>query len=203
MASAIGGRLQKWGLERYKNLTAFAEGLGMSPQNLNAYLRGYRIPGNTLKGRLRELGCDIGWLMTGQSERLQPELFEVAQYPIVSHIRAGGGTVAEEPRIEYTRTAAGPAGPKYRGALFFEVRGDSMEPRWEEGDLVLVHPKVRPKNGEYGIVCWDKEDGSLKKLFYQKGAIVLQSINPSYQAIVVDPKAVWFIGKVLLTKHKD
>jgi repressor LexA len=139
--------------------------------------------------------------MTGQSEKILPEHFDVAEYPIVSHIRAGNGTV-REPKVHYTETAAGPAGPKYKGSLFFEVKGDSMEPRWEEGDLVLVNPKTKPKNGEYGIVCWDREDGSLKKVFYQRDRLLLQAINPAYEAIVVENKSVWFIGKVILTRHK-
>lgn len=38
----------------------------MTPQQLNGYLTGARLPGNEMHSRLRSLGCDIEWLMTGQ-----------------------------------------------------------------------------------------------------------------------------------------
>jgi transcriptional regulator with XRE-family HTH domain len=45
----------------------FARALGMTLQGLNPYLQGSSIPGNKLQTRLRELGCDIEWLMTGKT----------------------------------------------------------------------------------------------------------------------------------------
>ena len=77
-----------------------------------------------------------------------------------------------------------------------------MEPKWEEGDYVLVNPKIRPKNGQWGVTCWDGEDGALKKNFYQKDKIVLQSLNTKYAAVTIDKEQVWFIGKVVSTIHK-
>lgn len=48
-------------------MTAFAVALGMRPQTLNNYLAGQMNPGNVLQARLRKLGCDIEWLMTGRT----------------------------------------------------------------------------------------------------------------------------------------
>lgn len=47
-------------------MAEFARALGMRPQTLNNYLAGQAKPGNVLQARLRELGCDIEWLMTGK-----------------------------------------------------------------------------------------------------------------------------------------
>ncbi len=46
----------------------YAEELGITQGNLQLYLSGDRIPGNKLQQKLRELGCDIEWLMTGKSK---------------------------------------------------------------------------------------------------------------------------------------
>lgn len=205
--SAVSKRLREQVLSRYESLAEFARSLGMKAQTLNDYLSGRSLPGNKLQARLRELGFDVEFIMTGkQTAARMKENFGKVSYPLVSHIRAGSGTVAGAVTafdVQSKRAIQGPTDPAYKGALFFEVRGKSMEPRWEEGDLVLVHPGFKPKNGDYGVICWEREEGALKKIFYQSGKIMLQSINPLYESILVDPREVWFLGKVLWTKHKS
>lgn len=175
-------------------------------QHVNKYLSGELNAGGLVPLLLDE-GCDIQWLMTGKSaETSQSDIarrFTGAQYPVVSHIRAGRGNVRTTYEYDSRVTLEGPADPKYKGSLYFAVKGDSMEPRWEEGDYVLVNPKVKPKHGEYGVCCWDGEDGALKKIFYQKDKVVLQSLNPNYPAVTIEKASVWFIGKVVLTQHKQ
>ncbi len=199
---SVSQRLREAGIARYGTLAEFARALEMKPQSLNDYLSEKSLPGNKLQSRLRELNFDVEFIMTGKSRSENPDEFGQVTYPIVSHIRAGSGTVNPY-EVQSRRMSEGPVDLKYKGSLFFEVRGNSMEPRWEDGDLVLVNPKLKPKNGDYGVVCWDQEDGALKKVFFKQGKLILQSINPVYQAIFVEPKSVWFIGKVLWTKHKE
>jgi transcriptional regulator with XRE-family HTH domain len=45
----------------------FAAKLGISTQQLTNYLNGRSVPGNVMQVRLRQLGCDIEWLMTGKT----------------------------------------------------------------------------------------------------------------------------------------
>ena len=156
--------------------------------------------------KLFDLGCDTNWVMYGQTKEevdaKYAAMYSGAQYPIVSHIRAGRGNVKTTYEYDSKVTLEGPADPKHKGSLYFAVTGDSMEPRWEEGDYVLVNPKLKPKHGEYGVCCWDNEDGGLKKIFYQKDKVVLQSLNPNYPAVTIEKSSVWFIGRVVLTQHK-
>ena len=49
--------------------SAFAKMLGITPQLLNDYLSGRRIPGNKMQDRLRTLKVDLAWLITGQKEK--------------------------------------------------------------------------------------------------------------------------------------
>lgn len=39
----------------------------MAPENLTPYLSGKRVPGNKLQAKLRELECDLHWLMFGET----------------------------------------------------------------------------------------------------------------------------------------
>lgn len=49
-------------------MTGFAAALDVSPQTLNSYLSGKMQPGNKLQSKLREIGCDVEWLMTGKKD---------------------------------------------------------------------------------------------------------------------------------------
>jgi transcriptional regulator with XRE-family HTH domain len=48
-------------------MVEFAKALEMRPQTLNNYLSGQARPGGILQDRLRQLGCDIAWLMYGET----------------------------------------------------------------------------------------------------------------------------------------
>lgn len=72
----IGQRLRDFGDGHYNSLVEFARALEISPQQLNAYVSGQRIPGNAMQSRLRDLGCDIEWLMTGKRAAVQSQAYK-------------------------------------------------------------------------------------------------------------------------------
>ena len=59
-------RIRRFGLKKFGSIKEFAEAMGMSPSNLQAYLQNRREPGTTILKRLIELGCDMDWLLTGE-----------------------------------------------------------------------------------------------------------------------------------------
>ena len=65
-SSEIGKRLREFGLSKFTSMAEFARALDLPPQSLNSYLSGNFMPGNKMQSKLRELGCDIEWLMTGK-----------------------------------------------------------------------------------------------------------------------------------------
>lgn len=64
----IGQRLRKWGVGRYGSVKNFADKLDIVSEGLSPYLNDKRIPGNKMQSKLRNLGCDITWLITGQKQ---------------------------------------------------------------------------------------------------------------------------------------
>lgn len=67
--ATIGKRLREFGEKRYGTMAEFARALDVIPQTLNGYLIGIQRPGNVMQDRLRKLGADIEWIMTGKSYR--------------------------------------------------------------------------------------------------------------------------------------
>lgn len=61
------GRLRYFAHTKYGSIKALAAAMGVSPSTLSQYTTGKCIPGNLMQERLRSLGCDIEWLITGSS----------------------------------------------------------------------------------------------------------------------------------------
>lgn len=65
------------------------------------------------------------------------------------------------------------------------VSGDSMEPRYVDGDIILVHEQTSVEEGELGIfIC---SDGVVQEGFFKRfGGDRLISLNPKYSDIPLD-----------------
>lgn len=75
------------------------------------------------------------------------------------------------------------------------VRGDSMiEDHIMDGDLVLVNPKARVRNGDVVVALIDGETATLKRFYKEADHIRLQPANSSMDPILV--KEVEIQGKV-------
>lgn len=79
----IGVRLREYGLNKFPTLADFARALGIDPQNLNSYLSGRRRPGNKMKFRLKKIGCDASWLMTGKKK----DNFQAAEEHLIALVQ--------------------------------------------------------------------------------------------------------------------
>lgn len=56
--------MREFGEKNFPNTTIFAEALGMTQPSLSQYLNNKRSPGAGILQRLRELGCDLNWLLS-------------------------------------------------------------------------------------------------------------------------------------------
>lgn len=61
-------------------------------------------------------------------------------------------------------------------AFIVSAKGDSMEPRIHEGDLLISQRMSNPNNGDI-VVCVLGEEVIVKKFFHQDNRIILISIN--------------------------
>ncbi len=64
------------------------------------------------------------------------------------------------------------------------VVGDSMEPKYHEGDIVVFSPNTSPQSGNDCFVRFGDDDGTTFKRFYQddEKTIRLQPLNNKYPA---------------------
>lgn len=66
----IGDRLKQFAKVNFGSVSELAKHMDVLPQSLTAYIANRTTPGNVTQNKLRALGCDIEWLMTGKSNEL-------------------------------------------------------------------------------------------------------------------------------------
>lgn len=93
-----------------------------------------------------------------------------------------------------------PLSPKMVGipaesAFLVRARGDSMEPRIYEGDLVLARKANFAAAGDV-VVCVHNEEVLIKKFIIKENTVFLKSLNPAYKQFTPDPGAFAIEGIV-------
>jgi SOS-response transcriptional repressor LexA len=77
------------------------------------------------------------------------------------------------------------------------VAGDSMEPRYHDGQIVWVHPCETLRSGEIGVFLYDG-NAYLKRLILNRGQVLLRSLNTAYSDIpAVLEDSLRVLGKAL------
>lgn len=84
------------------------------------------------------------------------------------------------------------------GANFgVRVAGDSMEPKFHDGQVIWVRQQRSLMTGEIGIFLYDGS-AYLKQLAVRGEALALHSLNPKYDDIVISPELpLRVLGKVI------
>lgn len=101
--------------------------------------------------------------------------------PVVGNVAAGNGVYADNDILFYEQVPKTWIDSNYNYVLL-KVFGDSMCPKFEEGDLLLVRIQDTITSGDFGVAIIDGDQGVVKKIFYDKNCIELVSINPNYQS---------------------
>ena len=93
-----------------------------------------------------------------------------------------------------------PIGSPFTNADYaFQVDGDSMLPKYQNGDMIYVKKQCTLYDGEIGVVVYNGK-GYLKQ-YYKDGAdISLVSLNEDYEDITItldDDTSFYIVGKVV------
>ncbi len=109
-------------------------------------------------------------------------------------VSAGTGSFLDESTYSLIDADASvPASADYA----VKVRGDSMVPRFYDGQIVWIHEQPDLASGEIGIFFYEGES-YIKQLERNHGALRLISLNPSYSPIEIrDFESFRIFGKVV------
>jgi repressor LexA len=125
--------------------------------------------------------------------------------PVLGYIRAGIPLEAVKEILDYEEI---PSDMPLRGEYFaLKIRGDSMEPRICDGDVVIVRQQQDVESGEIAVVMVNGTDATVKKVIKKDTRLILVPFNPNYEPIVFSKKEVLqlpvkIIGKVVELRGK-
>lgn len=88
-----------------------------------------------------------------------------------------------------------------------QIHGDSMEPKFSEGDVVIVRQQDDAESGDVVIAMINGDDATCKRLRKYRDGIELVSTNPSYEPMFfsnedIEKKPVKIIGRVVELRAK-
>ena len=84
------------------------------------------------------------------------------------------------------------------GVFALEISGDSMEPLYREGDVLVVSTAQAPRRGDRVVVRTQKGEVMAKELVRQTATKVeLKSLNPDHETRVLAPADISWIARIL------
>lgn len=194
--------LAKSGLQQKE----IAEKLGVSTSAVSTWSKGIAVP---RMDKIQQLSIIFECRKSDLIEKPVDTTFDArpvppqGMVPVIGLASAGKGVIATEDILGYESADKHYAdNPEYR---YIKVVGDSMSPKIDDGDLVLVHYQTSVDSGSVGVFIVDGEDGYVKKVEYDTEYIHLISFNPYYPPMVFegpDVLRVRVVGKVVSLVRK-
>ncbi len=188
--------------ERGYTLKQLGKLVGVSDAAISQYESGKREASYEMQLKLAEvLGVSVDYLLRGDPEgaiSIPPQVM----IPVLGRVSAGTGITAEANIIGYESADARYGNGEY---FYLQLSGDSMSPKIDDGDMVLVHRQASVDSGSIGVFSVDGEDGFVKKVEYDTEYIHLISLNPYYPPLVFegpDVLRVYVWGKVVKLERR-
>lgn len=99
--------------------------------------------------------------------------------PLYESVSAGFGVYAVDSVVGFVPMAFS-SEAEAQETIAIKVQGDSMYPKIEDGDTIIVHKQTSVDSGSVAVVLLDGEEGLVKKVVYGADWIELHSFNPMY-----------------------
>ncbi len=158
-----------------------ADKTGLNKSTLQRYETGntVKLPLDKAKIIARALDTTVEYLLglekTGKAPAGVSNVFNV---PVFDSVSAGFGCYADSSAVAAKPTYLVNAA-EAEDYLWINVKGDSMSPKIEDGDMILVRRQDSVENGSVAVVTVDDE-ALVKKIKYGKNWVELHSFNPYY-----------------------
>ncbi len=193
-------------LRKAKKITAkeLADYIKVAESTMSLYESGKREPDfKTLLAISERLDVSVDYLLGNDISPTHAK--KGVKIPVYGSVAAGVPIEAITDIDDYEEIPEDMARTGEFAAL--KIKGDSMEPRFTEGDVVIVRIQETIENGEIAIVFVNGDEATCKKIKKTPDGIMLISTNPAYEPMfysnreIADlPVRIW--GKVVELRAK-
>ena len=121
------------------------------------------------------------------------EVIQLYSYDYYDHpASAGTGQYLNDVRVERIELPV-----DIDADFVIPIKGDSMEPDYQDGDLVFIQTSVDLNDGVIGVFNYNG-DAYIKQLVIDKDQAYLHSLNPAYKDMPITPETDFrIIGEVV------
>lgn len=199
-------------LRREKGLTQkqIVDELNLGKNSFGDWKKGTIPVRSTQQLLAKYFGVSVDYLM-GKTNNPIPNTETVGTYipyekrglrPVIGLASAGTGVIAEEMIVGWEAVE-----DEYNNDNYFwlEVSGNSMAPKIDNGDRVLIQRDAKIESGCIAVAVVDGTEGFLKQVEFGEDSTSLHSFNPYYpdmEFVGADQKRLHFIGRVREMKRR-
>ena len=170
---------------------ALAAKLLVSQQAVARWETGKATPNPETLRRLSEIfDVSADYLLGREECRSGSPAAGALRVPVLGEIQAGLPTDAIEDILDWEEVPAawGGGGRQYFG---LRVKGDSMYPKYLEGDTVILRKENTCDSGDDCAVLVNGDAATLKQVFLREGgAVELRPVNPTYPPRTYSPAEI-------------
>lgn len=185
------------------------EGIGFlydSGMEINEWVRSARTKAKMTQEQLSDaIGCTKANISAWENGRHEPSFSQITaisvltntpipfdrnvtagpniggEVPVISWVQAGNWqSVVDNYQPGFADEHVTATVQVNRHTYALRVHGDSMEPDFKEGDILIVEPEAEPFHGCYAIVKNGENEATFKKLIKDGGDWYLKPLNPDY-----------------------
>ena len=196
---------EKAGLSQYK----FAEKFGVSQSTVGNWEAGAREPNfKTLQRLAKFFDVSLDYFLGDEPISDGPPAPSVPGskwIPVLGKVAAGTPIEAVEDILDYEEIDPHTAASGDYFAL--QIKGDSMEPRIKNGDVVIVRQQSDCDSGDTAVVLVNGDEATIKRIKKGPEGIILIPNNPEYEPMFytneqINSLPVSIIGKVIELRAK-
>lgn len=186
-----------------------AKKIGVTKQTIFKYENGIitNIPLDKIELLAQVFGVTPLELTGWESEESQNQQKSSSKIPVLGSVPAGTPIEAVEDIVDWEEIPASMTTGK-REYFALLVKGNSMYPRYEEGDVVIVRKQniYDPAHPD-SVVIVNSNDATFKRVQYNGSQMILRPLNPEYDMMVfsekdVDELPVTILGVVVELRRK-
>lgn len=198
-------RIKQLRNERNLKQAELAAKVNVSQSALSGYETGkYEADIDTYKKIADLLGVSLDYLLgRANTPAVQSGYTRI---PVLGRVAAGIPIDAIEEIIDWEDVTSDmtAGGAEYFG---LQIKGDSMEPKISDGDIVIVRKQPDVESGEIAVVLVNGDDATVKKVKKSAAGITLIANNPAYDPTFysnedIEKMPVAILGRVVELRAK-
>jgi repressor LexA len=210
MKTTIGQRIREARLRKELDQTDLAAKIDVATRTVQRWEKGEQVPDSNFLMRIaKATGVIPHWLLAGDGEvyslpgkpsnvipipTSRYRKVNLIHLPLLASVPGGIPNLIFHPdHVERYITVDDIRDPN---AFALEVKGNSMAPRIENGDIIIVSPVFEARSGDICVVRVQDED-TVKRVKIEDQFIHLIPLNPEFEPMAIRKKDVTFMWKVV------